>query len=146
MNEKAIFSADVGGVLSYRFEEVRAFDVAYRSADFRDNDVRFRNFGVLLYKAFGFVGYVGNNLNGLPEIFAFSFFFENSRKNFTGSEVGVFVKILVNKSLVMSEVEVGFRAVFGYVNFSVLNGVHRTRVYVHVGVEFLCRDFIASQL
>ena len=71
---------------------------------------------------------------------SFSRTFEN-----TLPEVGVLVKILVDKSFVVSEVEVGFRSVFGNVNFPVLNGVHCAGVYVHIGVELLRRDFIPSQ-
>ena len=145
VNEQAVFSAYVRGVLSDCFEKVRALDVAYRSADFGDNHVGFGNFGVLSDEFFRFVGYVRNYLNGLTEIFASSFLFENFGKYLARSEVGVFVEVLVDKSFVMPEVEIGFRAVLCHVNFAVLNGVHRSRVNVHIGVEFLSRDFVTSE-
>ena len=44
----------------------------------------------------------------------------------------------------MSEVEVGFRTVFGYVNFPVFERVHGSRIDVHIRIQFLHGDAVAA--
>ena len=44
----------------------------------------------------------------------------------------------------MTEVEVGFRAVLGYVNLAVLIRTHCAGVDVYIRVELLCRNLESS--
>ena len=44
----------------------------------------------------------------------------------------------------MTEVEIGFRAVIGHIDFAVLIGRHRAGVDVEVRVEFLHGDPVSS--
>ena len=121
------------------------FDIAYSTAYFGNYDVGFGYFGVLAYKPFGLVGNVGDNLHGLTEIFALAFLFDYFREHLSRSEIGILVEIFVYKPLVVTEVEVGFRAVVRNVNLAVLNGIHSAGVNVHIRVEFLRRHLIAPE-
>ena len=44
----------------------------------------------------------------------------------------------------MADVEIGFRAVFGYIDLTVLERVHRAGIDVDVGVELLLEDLDAT--
>jgi len=45
----------------------------------------------------------------------------------------------VGEALVVAEIEVGLRAVFGDKDFAVLKGAHRTGIHVQVRIAFLAR-------
>ena len=144
VNEHAVFPADVERKLSYCLEEMLRFYIAYRTADFGYYDVRPGHFGVFTYKPLGLVRDVRNYLHGLAEIFAAAFFFDDRIKHLAGRKVGKFIQVDARETLVMPEVEVGFRPVFGDENFAVLEGIHRSRVDVHIWVQFLYGYRIAA--
>ena len=64
VDEKAVFSADFEGDLSHRLEEGLRFDIADRSADLRDHDVRIRFSAYAINEIFDLVRDVRNGLNG----------------------------------------------------------------------------------
>ena len=88
---------------------------------------------------------MGYDLNGRTEILAAALFVEHVPVYFTGGEIRVFVKILVDKTLVVAEVEIGLRAVFRDINFAVLIGTHGTRINVDIGVELLRRNLESAR-
>ena len=81
-----------------------------------------------------------NDLHGGAEVLAAALLVEDVPVNFTGRQIGVPVQVLIDEALVMSEVEVGLRAVLGHVDFAVLIRAHGARVDVDVRVELLCSD------
>ena len=56
------------------------------------------------------------------------------------------VQILVNKALIMAEIEVGLRAVLGDIDLAVLIGAHSTGVDIDVRIELLRRDLQPPRL
>ena len=81
-----------------------------------------------------------NNLNGFAEVFAAAFLRDNVRVDLACREIRELVEILVDKTLIVTEVEVGFSAVLGYVDLAVLIRTHCAWVDVDVWVELLSRD------
>lgn len=77
-------------------------------------------------------------------------FYETEMKDrpidFSGGDVGVFGQAFIDEPLVMSQIQICFRAVIGDEDFSVLNGVHGAGVDVDVRIEFLHGDMVASGL
>ena len=122
------------------------FDIADGAADFGYYHIGARVFADVVDKLFDFVGDMRNYLDGRAEILAAALFVEDVPINLTGGEVGVFVKVLVDKAFVVPEVEVGFGAVLRYVHFAVLIGAHGTGVNVYVGVELLRGDLKTARL
>ena len=57
--------------------------------------------------------------------------------NLTSRHVGVFIEVVVNKPFIMAKIQVGFRAIVGYENLSVLVGIHRAWVNVDIGIKLL---------
>ena len=61
-------------------------------------------------------------------------------------DIGVAVEALVDEALVVAQVEVALMAVVGHEDLAVLEGAHRTRIDVEVGVHLLHRDLVAAAL
>lgn len=134
--ERAVFSAYVEAELAQGFEVGLAFDVAHRSAYLGDEYVCARFVCGVENVLFYLVGDVRNDLHGFAAVLAVSFLVENVLVHFAAREGGTLCEVLVYKSFVVSEVEVGFRAVAGYEHLAVLGRVKRTGVDVHIGIEF----------
>src|SRR4029077_8001758 len=86
-------------------------------------------------------GDVGDDLNGFAEIVTAALFGENGFVDAAGGPVIVAGKLGVGEALVVAEVEVGLRAVFGDKDFAVLKGAHGTGIDVQVRIAFLQGDF-----
>jgi len=141
VDEEHVAPAQLVADLAGRFEERQRLDVAYRSADLRDDDVRLgavRAGSVLrTHPRHDLVGDVRDDLDGLAEVFAAALAGDNPLVHLAGGRVGVALKLGVEEALVVADVEVGFRTVFCHEHFAVLERVHRARVHVDIRVELL---------
>ena len=88
-----------------------------------------------------FVGNVRNHLHGFAQIIAAPLFGENRFVDSAGRPVIVAGKPRVREALVVPQVEVRLRAVFGYKHFAVLKRAHRARIHVQIRIAFLKCDF-----
>ena len=134
-----VLAADVEAELTDGLEERQDLDVADGATDLGDHDVdlvRCQSVDAPL----DLVGDVRDHLHGLAEVVAASFGREYGRVDGAGGGVGVARQTLVDKSLVVAEVEVGLTAVVGDEHLAVLEWVHRARIDVDVRVELLHRD------
>ena len=138
MYEADAVPADVVADLADRLQERQDLDVADGPSDLGDDDV-----DVLGAEApdavLDLVGDVGDHLDGLAEVLAPPFLGDDRLVDRPGSRVGVPREGLVYEPLVVTEVEVGFAAVVGHEDLAMLEGVHRPRVDVDVGVQLLHR-------
>ena len=82
-----------------------------------------------------------DDLHGFAQIIALAFLVQNIPVHLAGGQVGELVQILVNKALVMSQIQVGFRTVIGDIYLTVLERAHGTRVNIDIRVQLLCRNF-----
>ena len=85
-----------------------------------------------------------NHLNRLSQIFAVPLFGQYVPVHFPRRKIGEFIQVLVDKPLVMSQVEIGFRAVLGNEYLSVLIRAHRAGIDIDIGIEFLRSHLIAA--
>ena len=139
MNKEAVFGADLKRDLAHRLNKRLRLYIAYRSADFGYNNVRTGLSAYSVNKILYLVCYMRYDLNGGAEIFSPALLIEHLPVDLAGGKVGILVQILVYKTLVMSEVKVGFGAVLGDVNLSVLIRAHGARVNIYIRVELLRR-------
>ena len=128
--------------LAQCFEERKTLDVADRSPDFGNENIDALARGI--HTRLDFVGDVRDDLNGLAQIVAAAFLLEDVLVNLPRGEVVEAAELAVRETLVVPEVEVGFRAVVENVNFAVLERTHRSGVYIEIGVEFLDSDLQIS--
>ena len=80
---------------------------------------------------------MGNDLNGLAQVFAPAFLVQYVPIYFSGGEIRETVQILVNEALVVAQVQVRLSPVLGNVNLSMLVGAHGTGIDIDVGVQLL---------
>ena len=83
---------------------------------------------------------MGNDLNGLAAIYALALVGDHFPVYASGGQVGVLAQGLVNKALVVPQVQVCFRAVVGNEYLAVLYRVHSARVHIQVRVQLLRGD------
>ena len=146
MNVKPVFLSYLLPHLTDSLQKRLALDVADGAADFRNYNVGVGLFADGVNKALDLVGDVRNHLNSFAEVLALALLCEHIGIDLARGEVGVFVQILVDKTLVMSEVKVCFRAVLGDINLAVLIRAHGAGVNVDVRVKLLRRDLQAARL
>ena len=122
--------------LTYRLEEGLALDIADGAADLADENVDI----LVLHgvdAAFYLVGDVGYYLHRAAEVAALPLAVEDVPEYPARRDRGVAAQALVNKALIVTEIEVGLGAVVGDEHLAVLIRAHGAGVDVEVGVKFL---------
>ena len=120
------------------FEEGKRFDVADRATNLDDDHVHvFRHFSDA---GFDFVGNVRNHLHGFAQVVAAPLFGQDRFVDAAGCPVIVAGKLRVREALVVPQIEVRLRAVFGHKHFAMLKRAHRARIHVQVRIAFLKSD------
>ena len=138
MDKQRVFFPDLKGYLPYRFYERLGLYVSDSTAYLCYNDISVRLFADRINELLYFVGYVRYHLNSRSKILSSSFLVEYIPVNLTCREVRILVKILVDETLVMTEIKVCFCTVFGNVDLAVLIWAHRAGVNIDIWVELLC--------
>ncbi len=140
MHERASVPTDLVPELTDRFEERERLDVADGPADLDDLDVGLLRLGERADALLDLVGDVRDDLDGLAQVVAAALLREDARVDGSGREVRTSVEVLVEESLVVTEVEIRLRPVVQDEDLAVLERVHRAGVDVDVGVELLDDD------
>ena len=73
-----------------------------------------------------------------------AFFLQNGPVNLTGCDIGIFRQTFVDKTLIMSKVQVCLSTVVGYKYLTMLDRIHRSRVDIDIRIEFLHGYFITA--
>ena len=126
--------------LAHGFEEGETLNVADRSADFRNDHVEHSVLCQGLKSPFDLVGDVRNHLNGRSQKITSSFFADDLVIDLTSGGVVLAGGGNIQVALVVSQIEVRFCSVVGHIDFAMLERVHRSRIHIQIGVEFLYRD------
>ena len=137
MDEQAVARPLLKADLPRGLKEGLALDIAGRTADLGDDDVRTGVLADLVDEVLYLAGDVGDDLNGLAEVLAAALTVEDIPVDLAGGEVRVAVEILVDEALIVPEVEIGLSAVLGDIDLAVLVGAHRAGVDVYIRVELL---------
>ena len=139
-----VLAPHVVAELPYGFQKGQALDVADGAPDLGDDDV------LVLpqapYPVLDLVGYVRDDLHGRPEVIPPPLAGYDLPVDAPRRHVGEPAQVLVEKPLVVAEVEVRLGPVLRDEDLAVLVGVHRPRVHVDVGVELLEHDPKAAAL
>ena len=132
--------------LTDRFHEGLRLHVADGAADFGEDDVIVARLAEEEHPPLDFVRDVGDDLHGLAQVRALALAGYDGIVNPSGRHIVGLGGVDAEETFVVTEVEVGFRAVFGDVAFPVLVGIERSGVDVDVGIEFLDGDSEAPGL
>ena len=145
MNAHTVFFGQLPLQLAHRLDEGLRFHIADRAADLREDDVVLARAAQQQHPALDFVGDVGHDLDGLAQVGAFALLGDHGVVDLAGGHIVGLGSVHTQEALVVPEIQVGLRAVFRDVAFSVLIGVERAGIDVDVGVEFLDRDAQSSR-
>ncbi len=136
MDVEHIVATDIFAHLANGFQVGFALDIADRASDLYDDHIAVRAAGYGVDTVFDLVGDVGDDLDGAAEILAAAFFADDRIIDLAGGYVIGLVGGFVGEAFVVAEVEVGFGAVVGHEDLTMLVRGHSTRVDVNVGVKF----------
>lgn len=141
---EGVFCSDVVFELAGGLDVEFVFYVADGAAYFEEDDVRSFLFCDALPPVLDGVGHVGDELDGFAEVVSFSFFFADGGEDFSHGEVPGALARDAEESFVVAKVHVDFAAVVENEDFSVFDGVHRSRVDVEVPVAFHGDDAVVG--
>ena len=144
MDQNRILMTDFMLKLTDGLQKRLAFDITYRTANFDNSDSLFIRKFCTVETAFNFICNMRDNLNSPSAVIPMSFFLKNGPVNFTGCNIGIFIKAFINKAFIMSKVKVSFCTVVCDEYFTMLDGIHCTWIYINVRVKLLHGDLIAS--
>ena len=144
VDEAHVFRALLLAELARRLQEGLRLDVAYRAADLCDHDVCLRLVGQAADAVLDAVGDMGDDLHGAAQIVAAALLVQQREVDGALGDVGLAREVLVDEALVVAQVEVGLKAVLCDEDLAVLEGAHRARVDVEVGVHLLHGDLVAT--
>ena len=139
MDVKAVFAAHLLAHLPDGLQKGLGLDISHGAADLRDDHVRLGLFLDPVDKLLDLVGDMGNHLHRMAQIFPLPFLFDDVLVYLSGGQIGETVQILVDKTLIMSEIQVRFRPVLRHEYFSMLQWAHGSRVHVDIGIQLLSR-------
>src|SRR5699024_8410564 len=114
------------------------------TTNFSNDDIRVGLLTGLQQTGFYLVGDVRNHLHRASEVISATLFSDDFRIDFSRRDVGILVKVDVDETFVVSEVEIVIGPVFGDENFSVLIRTHCSRVNVQILIELLYRNAKSS--
>ena len=146
MNQRRIAGSELVTQLTHRFDEGQRLDVAHRTADLGNNHIVLLALRQQLNAALDFVRDMRNDLHGLAQVLALALLVDHALINLTGGHVVGMAGRNRSETLVMPQVEVGFRTVFGHVTLSVLVRIQGSGVDIDIGIQFLNRHRIATCL
>ena len=92
------------------------------------------------------IGDVRNDLNGGAKILAATFLGDDVLINPPRSDIVRLTRRNPGEALVVAQIEIGFRAIVGHIDFAVLIGAHRSGIDVEIGIELADSHAIASRL
>ena len=133
MNKAGAAASELQAHLPDCLEKRQRLDVTHRSANLDDGNIR--TFGTLADTGLDLIGDVRDHLHRTAEVLAATLFLDHRLIDLTGGEVIHPPHLGRDKTLIVAEVEIGFRPVLGNEHFTMLKRRHRPRIYVDVGVE-----------
>ena len=133
VRKQGVVASQLAAHLTDGFQKRQRFDVADRAADFNDGHIVTRR--AFVDAAFDFVGNVRDDLNRAAEVVAAAFFGDDVFVHLPRAEAVAAGHGGVDETFVVSQVEVGFRAVVGHEHFAVLERTHRAGIDVDIRVE-----------
>ncbi len=141
MDEEHVLAAELVADLARRLDERLRLDVADRAADLGDDDVGLRRLiGLQPHAPLDLVGDVRDDLHRVAEVLAAALARDHLRVDLARRDVRRLAQLDVEEALVVPDVEIGLGAVVRDEDLTVLEGVHRARVDVEIGVELLHDD------
>ena len=85
-----------------------------------------------------------DDLHALSKVFAGAFLAQHFLVDLAGGDVRLLAQIHVKETLIVADVEIGFGAVLGDIDFAMLERIHSARINVDVRIELLLQNLDAT--
>ena len=146
MNDDGIVMSHLVLELPDRFQEGLALDIAHGAAGLDDGNMHVLGGVIPIEPALDLIGNMRNDLYGPAAVIASAFLLQDRPVDLAGGDVGILVQTFVNKTLIMSQIQIRLGPVIGDKYFAVLDRVHGSGINIDVRVEFLHGDLVAPRL
>src|SRR6266702_372975 len=140
----AVVSAELHTELPDGFQEGQRLDIADRATDL--DHAHIGSLRAQLDASLDLIGNVRNDLYRGAQVVATPLFRNDALVDAPGGEVAVAAGRRSHEALVVTEIQIGFGAVLRDEHLTVLEGTHRARIHVDVGVELDHGDLEATSL
>ena len=126
------------------FKKRQAFNVANGAADFHKHEI----IAVIALKneTLDGIGDMGNDLNSAAEIIAATLFRDDVLIDAASGDIVGFAGRASRKTLIMAEIQIGFRAVIGHKNLTMLVRTHRARINIEIRIKLPQPDCVTTSL
>src|SRR5258706_4221189 len=141
MQEKRVAESHVQGKFPDRLEEGQTLDIPRGPPNLSDNHIGFGSLGNLMDAILNFIRHMRDHLHGFAEIIAATLFIQNGLVNLAARQIVEPSELGLRETLVVTEIQIGFRAVIEDINFSMLKGTHGPRIDIEIRVELLQGNF-----
>ena len=146
MDVEHIVATDLFLDLADRFEKRQALDIAYRAADFCDDDIGAVSGRNIIDALLDLIRDVRDDLHRLAQIIAAPFLRQHVVIDLARRDIGVFREVDIDETLIVSEIEIRLRTIVRDEHLAVLVWTHRAGVDVDIWIELLDRDLDAAIL
>ena len=146
MDNDGVVGAKVPLDLPYGLHKGQRLDVAYGAAYLGDYKIVLPAFSQQIDVSFDLIGDVGYHLHGFSQVLAFALLGDHIIIDASRGDVIGLAGGDVEKTLIMAQVQVGFRSVIGHVALPMFIGVEGPGVYINIGVKLLDGDRKAAGL
>ena len=126
--------------LTHGLDERQGLDISDSTAYLGDDHIILSALTQQQHPAFDLIGYMWDYLNGLAQIGTLSLLIYDSTVNLACSDIVRTGCIDVEKSLVVTKIQVCLRPILRHEALSVLIRVKCTRIHVEIWIEFLNGD------
>jgi len=143
MNNQTIFT-ELPTQLSNALDVWQGFNITHCSSNFGNDKIIFTLAAKRFDISFNFVGDMRNNLNGFSQIIATSFFFNHILINSAGGNVIGTMSFYIQKSFVVTKIEICFVSIHRNVTFSMFVWIQCSRIDINVRINFLVGNLKTS--
>ena len=126
--------------------ERKGLNIAHSTTNFSDNNVSITLSSHIIYALLNFVSDMRNNLNGLAKVITTTLLVKNVPINLTSGNVRALGQININKTLIMTKIQVSLSTIVSYEYLTMLIRAHGTRVNINIWVKLLNGNVITAVL
>ena len=137
VHEQTILASDFVSQLTQGLKIWLGLNVAHGPAHFHNDDLCAGFFRNQSHAALDLIGDVGDHLDRPTEIISAAFVGNDLGIHLTGGKVAHPAEAVVDEPLIMTKIEVRFRAIIEHIHLAMLIWRHGSRIDVDVGIQFL---------
>ncbi len=134
MNVHAIGVTFFNRKLTNGFQKRETFIISHSAANLYNGNLCVIGLGIQSNVVLDHIGDMGNHLDRRAGINSVTLIFNDGMIYFSRSHITMFIQILIDKSFIMTNIQISFATVFSNKYFSVLVGVHGSGIHIQVRI------------